>query len=87
MRAFPETEKFEVSVVTGKVSVTNDSEKEVFVTPKQQVVLTRDGQMFVRSEINARKRMLNDKFSKFLIKIKVTDLLKTLPIMKVFLFI
>ena len=39
VKAYPEMEKFEVSVVTGKVSVTNESEKEVFVTPKQQVVL------------------------------------------------
>ena len=39
VKAYPETEKFEVSVVTGKVSVTNESEKEVFVTPKQQVIL------------------------------------------------
>lgn len=39
VKAYPETEKFEVSVVTGKVSVTNESEKEVFVTTKQQVIL------------------------------------------------
>ena len=39
VKAYPETDKFEVSVVTGKVSVTNESEKEVFVTPKQQVIL------------------------------------------------
>ncbi|MDZ7900573.1 MAG: FecR family protein [Arcicella sp.] len=39
VKAYPETEKFEVSVVTGKVSVTNEAEKEVFITPKQQVIL------------------------------------------------
>ena len=39
VKAYPETDKFEVSVVTGKVSVTNESEKEVFITPKQQVIL------------------------------------------------
>lgn len=39
VKAFPETDKFEVSVVTGRVSVTNESEKEVFITPKQQVIL------------------------------------------------
>lgn len=39
VKAYPEMEKFEVSVVTGKVSVMNESEKEIFVTPKQQVVL------------------------------------------------
>lgn len=39
VKAYPETDKFEVSVVTGKVSVTNEAEKEVFITPKQQVIL------------------------------------------------
>lgn len=45
-------------------------------TPKQQVVLTRDGQLFVKSEINERKRMLHDKFSKLLIVKKTTELLE-----------
>lgn len=52
-------------------------------TPKQQVVLTRDGQQFVRSEINARKRMLNDKFSKLLIVQKTTELLKGSVIVRI----
>ncbi len=51
VRAFPETEKFEVSVVTGKVSVANESEKEVFVTPKQQVVLETKTDVMVIKEI------------------------------------
>lgn len=52
-------------------------------TPKQQVVLTRDGQDFVKSEINARKRMLNDKFSKLLIVQKMTELLKESAIVRI----
>jgi hypothetical protein len=40
------------------------------------VVLTRDGQLFVKSEINERKRMLHDKFSKLLIVKKTTELLE-----------
>ncbi len=51
VKAYPETEKFEVSVVTGKVSVTNDSEKEVFVTPKQQVVLENKSDVLTINEL------------------------------------
>jgi transmembrane sensor len=48
VKAYPETEKFEVSVVTGKVSVMNESEREVFVTPKQQVILeTKTDNIFI----------------------------------------
>lgn len=48
VKAFPETDKFEVSVVTGKVSVTNESEREVFIMPKQQVILeTKTGNLTV----------------------------------------
>jgi len=39
VKAYPQSGECEVSVVTGKVSVMNESEKEVFITPKQQVVL------------------------------------------------
>jgi transmembrane sensor len=49
--AYPETEKFEVSVVTGKVSVTNEAEKEVFVTPKQQVVLENKSDILTINEL------------------------------------
>lgn len=40
------------------------------------MVLTRDGQLFVKSEINERKKMLHDKFSKLLIVKKTTELLE-----------
>lgn len=52
-------------------------------TPKQQVVLTRDGQLFVQAEINERKRMLHDKFSQFLIVKKTTELLKESAIVRI----
>ncbi len=51
VKAYPETEKFEVSVVTGKVSVMNESEKEVFVTPKQQVVLETHSDVLIINEL------------------------------------
>ncbi len=51
VKAYPETEKFEVSVVTGKVSVMNESEKEVFVTPKQQVVLENKSDVLTINEL------------------------------------
>ena len=52
-------------------------------TPKQQVVLTREGQLFVKSEINARKKILHDKFSKLLIVQKATALLKESAIVRI----
>ena len=55
VKAYPETEKFEVSVVTGKVSVTNESEKEVFVTPKQQVILENKSDALVINELPTNK--------------------------------
>ena len=51
VKAYPETEKFEVSVVTGKVSVTNEAEKEVFVTPKQQVILENKSDVLTINEL------------------------------------
>ena len=51
VKAYPEAEKFEVSVVTGKVSVMNESEKEVFVTPKQQVVLENKSDILTINEL------------------------------------
>lgn len=51
VKAYPETEKFEVSVVTGKVSVTNEAEKEVSVTPKQQVVLENKSDVLTINEL------------------------------------
>lgn len=39
VKAYPKMETFEVSVVTGKVSVKNETEKEIILSPKQQVVL------------------------------------------------
>ncbi len=55
VKAYPETEKFEVSVVTGKVSVMNESEKEVFVTPKQQVVLENKTDVLIINELPKNK--------------------------------
>ena len=51
VKAYPETDKFEVSVVTGKVSVMNESEKEVFVTPKQQVILENKSDILTINEL------------------------------------
>lgn len=48
VKAYPAMETFEVSVVTGKVSVKNEIEKEVILLPKQQVVLeTKTDEMLV----------------------------------------
>ncbi len=55
VKAYPETEKFEVSVVTGKVSVMNESEKEIFVTPKQQVVLETHSDVLTINELPKNK--------------------------------
>ena len=55
VKAYPETEKFEVSVVTGKVSVTNEAEKEVFVTPKQQVILETKSDVLTINELPKNK--------------------------------
>ena len=55
VKAYPETEKFEVSVVTGKVSVMNESEREVFVTPKQQVVLETHSDVLTINELPKNK--------------------------------
>jgi NitT/TauT family transport system ATP-binding protein len=45
-------------------------------SPKQQVVLTKSGQLFFHSDINARKKMLHENFSKLLIAQKTIELLK-----------
>lgn len=55
VKAYPETERFEVSVVTGKVSVMNESEKEVFVTPKQQVILENKSDVLTIKELPKNK--------------------------------
>ena len=55
VKAYPETERFEVSVVTGKVSVMNESEKEVFVTPKQQVLLENKSDVLTIKELPKNK--------------------------------
>lgn len=50
VKAYPAMETFEVSVVTGKVSVKNETEKEVILLPKQQVVLeTKTDEMQVNA--------------------------------------
>jgi NitT/TauT family transport system ATP-binding protein len=45
-------------------------------TPKQQVVLTRDGQTFVKGDVNLRKRMVHENFAKLMIVQRTTELLK-----------
>ena len=55
VKAYPETERFEVSVVMGKVSVMNESEKEVFVTPKQQVILENKSDVLTIKELPKNK--------------------------------
>lgn len=52
-------------------------------TPKQQVVLTRDGQLFMKAEINGRKKMLHDKFAELLIVKRTTELLKQSPTVRI----
>lgn len=39
VKAYPGAEKFEVSVVSGKVSVTDETEREFLLAPKQQAIL------------------------------------------------
>ena len=55
VKAYLETDKFEVSVVTGKVSVTNEAEKEVFITPKQQAILENKSDVLTINELPKNK--------------------------------
>lgn len=52
-------------------------------TPKQQVLLTRDGQVFAKADINTRKRMFHDNFGRLLIVQRTTDLLKQSEIVRI----
>ncbi len=52
-------------------------------TPKQQVILTKDGISLISADINGRKKLLNEKFSKLLIVQKTTELLKQSPIVRI----
>jgi NitT/TauT family transport system ATP-binding protein len=52
-------------------------------TPRQQVVLTREGQNFTKADINARKRMLHDNFGHLAIVQKTTELLKQSEIVRI----
>jgi NitT/TauT family transport system ATP-binding protein len=52
-------------------------------TPKQQVILTKDGQLFANSDINARKKMLHENFGKLQIVQKTADLLKESAIVRI----
>lgn len=45
-------------------------------TPKQQVVLTREGQVFAKGDVNLRKRMIHDNFGRLIIVQRTTELLK-----------
>jgi len=45
-------------------------------TPKQQVVLTKNGISLVSMDINGRKKLLNENFAKLLIVQKITELLR-----------
>lgn len=52
-------------------------------TPKQQVILTKDGQAFATSDINARKKMLHENFGKLQIVQKTADLLRESAIVRI----
>lgn len=52
-------------------------------TPKQQVILTKDGINLVNGDINARKKLINEKFSKLLIVQKTTELLRKSSIIRI----
>ncbi len=45
-------------------------------SPKQQVVLTKQGQLFSNADVNTRKKMLNENFSKLVIVQKTMELLR-----------
>lgn len=45
-------------------------------TPKQQVVLTKLGQTFVKADVNERKKMLHENFEELLIVKKTSELLR-----------
>jgi len=45
-------------------------------TPRQQVVLTREGQVFAKGDVNLRKRMIHDNFGRLMIVQRTTELLK-----------
>ena len=52
-------------------------------TPKQQVVLTRAGQIFARADVNTRKKMLHENFERLSIVQKTTELLKQSEIVRI----
>lgn len=52
-------------------------------TPRQQVVLTRAGQIFAKADINTRKKMLHESFGQLLIVHKTTELLKQSEIIRI----
>jgi len=45
-------------------------------TPKQQVILTKQGQVFAKADVNERKKMLHEAFGKLLIVQKTSELLR-----------
>lgn len=55
VKAYPTLETFEVSVVTGKVSVTNEAEKEIIILPKQQVLLETKSDVLLVNKLPANK--------------------------------
>ena len=52
-------------------------------TPKQQVVLTRAGQVFAKADVNTRKKMLHENFERLSIVQKTTELLKQSEIVRI----
>ena len=52
-------------------------------TPRQHVMLTRTGQIFARADVNTRKRMLHESFSRLLIVQRTTELLKQSEIVRI----
>jgi len=45
-------------------------------TPRQQVMLTKDGQTFAKGDVNQRKKMIHENFGRLLIVQRTTELLK-----------
>lgn len=52
-------------------------------TPKQQVVLTRHGQIFANADTGQRKKMLHDLFAQLMIVQRTTEVLKQSPTVRI----
>lgn len=45
-------------------------------TPRQQVLLTKEGRVFARADVNLRKRMIHESFGRLMVVQRTTELLK-----------